>query len=74
LSERQAAATAFDAAISKRGLLLARNEIQVQYDRYNQSKILDSETQAVLGSLLDSIERPTRQPSAQGDASTAEAE
>ena len=74
LEERQAAAAAFGSAISKRGLLLARNEIQVQYDRYNQSKTLDSETQAVLGSLLDAIERPTRQPSAQGDASTADAE
>ncbi|MBI2478006.1 MAG: hypothetical protein HYV60_04975 [Planctomycetia bacterium] len=74
LSERQVAAAAFGTAISKRGLLLARNEIQVQYDRYNQSKTLDSDTQAVLGSLLDSIERPTRQPSDQGDASSAEAE
>ncbi|HUG66834.1 MAG TPA: hypothetical protein VMM76_03715, partial [Pirellulaceae bacterium] len=74
LSERQAAAAAFDAAISKRGLLLARHEIQMQYERYNQSKTLDGETQAVLGSLLDSIESPTRQSSHQGDASAAEAE
>jgi hypothetical protein len=74
LSERQAAAAAFDTAISKRGLLLARHEIQMQYDRYNQSKTLDGETQAVLGSLLDSIELPTRQSSDQGDVSAAEAE
>ncbi len=74
LSNRQAAAAAFSAAISKRGLLLARNEIQVQYDRYNQSQTLDSETQAVLGSLLDAIELPTRQSSDQGAASAAEAE
>ncbi|MEX0818391.1 MAG: hypothetical protein WD070_02325, partial [Pirellulaceae bacterium] len=74
LSERQAAATAFDTAISRRGVLLARNEILLQYDRYNQSKILDGETQAVLGSLLDSIELPTRPPSDQGDANAADAE
>jgi hypothetical protein len=55
-------------------LLLARHEIQMQYDRYNQSKTLDSETQAVLGSLLDAIELPTRRSSDQGDASAAEAE
>ena len=74
LSDRQAAASAFDTAISRRGLLLARNDIQIQYDRYNQSKILDGETQAVLGSLLDSIELPTRLSSDQGEESAAEAE
>ncbi|MDA1054907.1 MAG: hypothetical protein O3C40_31170 [Planctomycetota bacterium] len=74
LSERQAAAAAFGTAISRRGVLLARTEIVLQYDRYNQSKILDQETQVVLGSLLDSIELPTRQSSDQGDAGAAEAE
>jgi len=74
LSERQAAAAAFGTAISRRGLLLARNEIVLQYDRYNQSKVLNRETQAVLGSLLDSIELPTRPSSDQGDANAAEAE
>lgn len=74
LNERQAAAIAFEAAINRRGLLLARSEILLQYERYNQSKLLDRETQGVLGSLLDSIELPTRQPSDQGDASAAAAE
>lgn len=74
LSDRQAAATAFGTAISRRGLLLARGDIELQYDRYNRSRILDPETQAVLGSLLDSIELPTRPTSDQGDVSAAEAE
>lgn len=60
LSERQAAASAFDVAIKRRGLLLARGDILLQYDRYNQSKNLDRDTQEVLGALLDSIEAPTR--------------
>ena len=74
LSDRQAAAAAFGTAISRRGLLLARNDIELQYERYNQSQILDRDTQKVLGSLLDAIESPTRRSSDQGDNSSAEAE
>jgi CheY-like chemotaxis protein len=71
LKERQVAAKAFSMAISRRGLLLARNEILLQYDRYNQSKVLDRETQRVLSSLLDAIELPTRPSSDQGAANAA---
>ena len=74
LSNRQAAAEAFNEAITRRGLLLARNDIELQYDRYNQSRALDRDTQAVLGSLLDAIELPTRQSSDEGDESAAAAE
>lgn len=74
LSQREAAAQAFETAVARRGLLLARNEILLQYDRYNQSKTLSRETQAVLASLLDSIEKPTLQSSAEGDESAADSE
>jgi DNA-binding response OmpR family regulator len=74
LSERQAAASAFEVAVGRRGILLTQAEILMQYDRYNRSEILDRETQQVLGSLLDSIEKPTRSSSAEGDANTAEPE
>lgn len=58
LPNRQAAATAFAVAVKQRGLLLTRDEILVQYDRYNASAALDQGTQQVLGSLLDTIESP----------------
>ena len=56
LAERQAAAGAFDAAVKNRGTLLTTNQINQQYERYNQSERLDAETQAVLSSILDTIE------------------
>lgn len=62
LSQRQAAAAAFRAAVARRGIMLTSDEILLQYDRYNQSETLDAETQAVLASLLDTIER--REPAA----------
>ncbi|MCA9122328.1 MAG: hypothetical protein H6822_14705 [Planctomycetaceae bacterium] len=74
LSDRKAAAEAFKQAVSRRGLLLARADIELQYDRYNQSRVMDRETQAVLGSLLDAIELPTRQSSDEGDESAAAAD
>jgi hypothetical protein len=60
LAERQAAAAAFDVAVRRRGLLLSRAEIFLQYDRYNQSAKLDRDTQKVLGRILDSIEAPSQ--------------
>jgi len=72
LTERQAAAAAFDVAVQRRGLLLARDEILRQYDRYNQGAVLDRDTQQVLGSLLDSIEAPTRVDEAAAEADQAE--
>ncbi|GIW93307.1 MAG: hypothetical protein KatS3mg110_4692 [Pirellulaceae bacterium] len=53
---RQAAAQAFQKAVARRGLLLTSSEVLLQYDRYNESATLDTATQQVLGSLLDTIE------------------
>ena len=60
LAERQAAAKGFAVAVQRRGLLLTREEILVQYDRYNRSETLDRGTQQVLGSVLDAIEMPSK--------------
>jgi len=60
LAERKAALEAFRTAVQRRGLLLTTAKIQLQYDRYNQSAKDDSATQAVLGTLLDCIEAPTK--------------
>jgi len=60
LAERQAAAEAFTQAVQRRGLLLTRDEISLQYDRYNRSEALDVGTQQVLGAVLDAIEQPSR--------------
>jgi hypothetical protein len=58
LADRQAAAEAFAKAVRRRGLLLTRDEILLQYDRYNRSEFLDAGTQQVLGQILDAIEAP----------------
>jgi HEAT repeat protein len=60
LAERQAAAEGFAQAVQLRGLLLTRDEIALQYDRYNRSAALDTGTQQVLGAILDAIEQPSR--------------
>ena len=57
IGQRQAAADAFDVATRKRGLMLREKEVDQQYQRYNQSETLDADTQAVLGQILDTIER-----------------
>ncbi|QDU77994.1 hypothetical protein Pan97_50730 [Bremerella volcania] len=57
---RQACADALKAAIERRGILLTKDQIVAQYDRYNASEELDSETQAVRGKILDIIEAPTQ--------------
>jgi CheY-like chemotaxis protein len=54
--DRQAAAKAFAAAVERRGVLLTTREIGAQFDRYNASESLDTDTQAVLASILDTIE------------------
>lgn len=61
LDERQAAAEAFAQAVRRRGLLLNRDEILLQYDRYNRSAALDADTQKVLAAVLYAIEMPSRQ-------------
>lgn len=60
LDQRQAAATAFAQAVQRRGVLLTRDEILQQYERYNRSETLDVSTQQVLGNILDAIEEPSR--------------
>ncbi|MCU0982635.1 MAG: hypothetical protein MUF25_26040, partial [Pirellulaceae bacterium] len=61
LAERQAAAEGFAAAVQQRGVLLTRDEILLQYDRYNCSAAQDPGTQKVLGAILETIEKPSRQ-------------
>ena len=60
LDERRAAAEALRLAVAHRGVLLTTNEILRQYDRYNQSRGLDKETQNILGSILDTLESRSR--------------
>ena len=56
LGNRQHAAGAFKQAVNRTGVLLSKDEILLQYDRYNASEKLPKETQQVLGSILDIIE------------------
>lgn len=65
LTERQAAVQGFAAAVERCGLLLKRDEILLQYDRYNQSETLDAGTQQVLADILDAIEAPSKKMSQQ---------
>ena len=60
LVDRKAAAEALRVAVQQRGLLLTRDQLLHQYDLYNDSEILDPDTQQVLASILDAIEAPTR--------------
>ena len=69
LAERQAAAKGFAMAVDRHGLLLKRGEILRQYERYNQSELLDSGTQQILGSILDTIEQPSQQAGSEAGAS-----
>ena len=71
LELRQAASAAFAVAVKRRGLLLTRDEILQQYDRYNKSAVLDKETQQVLAAVLDAIEAPTRTQEEQGEDTSA---
>ncbi|HEX4413352.1 MAG TPA: hypothetical protein VH107_06960, partial [Lacipirellulaceae bacterium] len=64
LAARQAAAKAFGDSVTRYGTLLTTGEIMSQYDRYNQSATLDKETQAVLASILDSIEERAKRSQA----------
>jgi hypothetical protein len=56
LADRKAAADALDEAIARRGILLTKAQILLQYDRYNSSETLDKGTQAILGHVLDTLE------------------
>ncbi len=57
---RTAAAKAFQENVRRNGILLTTKQILLQYDRYNQSETMDAATQQVLGSILDTIEAPSR--------------
>lgn len=57
---RKAAVEAFRRNVQRNSILLTREQIRLQYDRYNQSETLDVGTQQVLGSILDAIEAPSR--------------
>lgn len=56
IEDRQAAAAAFAEAVARRGILLTKAQILLQYERYNGSATLDKQTQAVLGLVLDTLE------------------
>jgi hypothetical protein len=60
LSARRHAARAFSESVRKHGVLLTKDEILRQYERYNASEKLSKETQIVLALVLDSIESKTR--------------
>jgi hypothetical protein len=56
IEDRRAAAAAFGEAVARRGIMLTKSQVQLQYDRYNGSETLNKETQAVLGHVLDTLE------------------
>jgi hypothetical protein len=58
LADRRAAAVAFQVAVQRRGLLLTRDEILAQYDRYNSRATQDRATEQILGAILDTIDPP----------------
>lgn len=58
---RTAALVEFRKSIELHGILLTTDEIQRQYDLYNQSEQQDAATQKILGQILDCIEAPTKQ-------------
>ena len=51
------AAEALAASVAKFGIQLTREQILRQYDRYNASETADADTQQVLGSILDVLEK-----------------
>ena len=59
LSLRNVAAESFDTAVQRRGLMLSRQQILNQYDLYNASETQPLDSQQIMGSLLDSIEKPS---------------
>lgn len=58
---RQQAAAAFAKAVDQHGLMLTTKEIHQQYDHYNASETADEATQQVLGTVLDTIEKQSKQ-------------
>ncbi|MDG2015294.1 MAG: hypothetical protein P8J33_17440, partial [Pirellulaceae bacterium] len=56
LELRQEAADAFAVAVQKRGVMLSRQQIMAQYERYNASADDTAESRALLSTLLDVLE------------------
>ena len=56
LELRQEAAGAFAVAVQKRGVMLSRQQIMAQYERYNASADDTAESRALLSTLLDVLE------------------
>jgi len=56
---RQAAVKSFAVAVQKCGLMLSRQQILNQYERYNASRDESEVSQQILGSLLDVLEGRT---------------
>ncbi|HWB09327.1 MAG TPA: HEAT repeat domain-containing protein [Pirellulales bacterium] len=56
LDVRRAAGRAFAESVARFGTLLTTSEIGRQYDRHNQSLGQDADSQALLASILDTIE------------------
>lgn len=56
IETRQAADRAFANSVARFGTLLTTSEINLQYDRQNQSREQDPDMQKVLNSILDTIE------------------
>lgn len=56
LDARQAALAAFAESLAAHGTLLTAREIELQYERYNQSERQDRQSQQILGRILDLIE------------------
>jgi hypothetical protein len=53
---RDAAVAALSDAVKRRGILLTQDQIVLQYDRYNQSRTLDADTQRIRSAILDVLE------------------
>jgi hypothetical protein len=71
LDVRLAAAKAFREHTQKYGILLTTDQIQRQYQRYNESEKLDAGVQQVLGLILDCIEAPTKQDNSKKEAAAS---
>lgn len=67
---RDAAVAALAEAVKRRGILLTQEQIVLQYDRYNQSRTLDAETQRIRSAILDVLE--SRVATTAAPAATAE--
>ena len=58
---RKVAATEFDRSIQRSGIMLKHRELLAQYEQYNQVLKHDEASAEVLSSILDSIEKFSRQ-------------